>query len=113
MNTATTLRDAEIAIAGLSVSEKSRLLKRLAGELDGKFAGIEKTANVMGGAACVGQTRISVWMLEQARRQGVREVDLLLNYPILTAQDLSNAWDYADANAAEIDREIAENEAEN
>lgn len=113
MNTATNLREAEIAIAGLSVSEKSRLLKKLAGELKGKFAGIEKTANVMGGAACVEQTRIPVWMLEQARQQGVREVELLLNYPILTALDLSNAWDYAEANAAEIEKAISENEAEN
>lgn len=112
MNTATNLRDAEIAIAGLSISQKNRLLKKLAGELNGKFAGIEKTANVMGGAACVGRTRIPVWMLEQARRQGVREADLLLNYPVLTAQDLSNAWDYADANAAEIENDIAETEAE-
>lgn len=112
MSAVTTLKDAEIAVAGLSVSEKSRLLKKLAGELNGKFAGIEKTPNVMGGAACVGQTRIPVWMLEQARRQGVREADLLLNYPILTTQDLSSAWDYVDANLPEIEKDIAENEAE-
>ena len=65
----------------------------------------------MGGAACIRQTRIAVWMLEQARRQGVSEANLLLNYPSLTAQDLANAWDYTTANVQEIENAIAENEA--
>ena len=112
MNTVTTLKDAEFAIAGLSVYEKGKLFKKLASELKGKFAGIEKTPNVMGGAACIRQTRIAVWMLEQARRQGVSEANLLLNYPLLTAQDLANAWDYANTNIQEIENEITENEAD-
>ena len=66
----------------------------------------------MGGAACIRQTRIAVWMLEQARRQGVSEANLLLNYPLLTAQDLANAWDYANANIQEIENKITENEAD-
>ena len=112
MNTVMTLKDAEIAIAGLSVYEKSKLFKKLEGELKGKFAGIEKTSNVMGGSACIRQTRIAVWMLEQARRQGVSEADLLLNYPNLTANDLANAWDYVSLNLEEIENEITENEAD-
>ena len=67
----------------------------------------------MGGAACIRQTRIPVWMLENARRQGLSEADLLLNYPSLTAKDIANAWDYVGFNQAEIENEIAENESEN
>ena len=109
---ATTLKDAEMIIAGLSPFEKDKLLKKLSKELKGKFIGIEKTPNVMGGVACIRQTRIPVWLLENARRQGVSEADLLINYPTLIAKDLANAWDYVSLNPKEIENEIAENEAE-
>jgi uncharacterized protein (DUF433 family) len=106
----TTLKNAEMMIAGLSLFEKDKLFKKLSKELKGKFIGIEKTPNVMGGSACVRQTRIAVWMLENARRQGVSEAALLLNYPSLTANDLANAWDYVSLNLEEIENDIAENE---
>jgi uncharacterized protein (DUF433 family) len=108
----TTLKNAEIIIAGLSLFEKDKLFKKLSKELKGKFIGIEKTPNIMGGAACIRQTRIAVWILENARRQGVSEVDLLLNYSNLTANDLANAWDYVSLNLEEIENDIAENEGE-
>jgi uncharacterized protein (DUF433 family) len=106
----TTFENAEIIISGLSLFEKDKLLKKLSKELKGKFIGIEKTPNVMGGSACIRQTRIAVWLLENARRQGVSEVDLLINYPSLTANDLANAWDYVSLNFEEIENDIAENE---
>jgi uncharacterized protein (DUF433 family) len=70
---------------------------------------INKTKNVCGGSACIRQTRITVWMLENARRQGITEADLLLNYPSLTAGDLTVAWEYARVNLEEINNEIKEN----
>ena len=103
---------AENIVANLSASDKSRLAKKLAKDLTGEIGGIEKTPNVMGGVACIRQTRIPVWMLENARRQGVSEAELLLNYPGLTAKDLANAWDYVNLRLDEIEIEIAENEAE-
>ena len=108
MSIAVTLDEVETIVAALSASDKNRLLKQLAGET----ADIQKTPNVMGGVACIRQTRIPVWMLENARRQGVSEADLLLNYPGLTAKDLANAWDYVKFNPVKIENEIAENEAE-
>ena len=110
MNAVTNLNEAERVIANLSESDKAQLLRWLEKQVRNGFAGIEKTENVMGGAACVGQTRIPVWMLEQARRQGVSEVDLLRNYPQISAQDLANAWDYVNAHQAEIENQIKENE---
>ena len=112
MSIVVTLDEVENIVANLSSADKSRLVKRLAKDLTGEIAGIEKTPNVMGGAACIRQTRIPVWLLENARRQGVSEAELLLNYPGLTAKDLANVWDYVYLNADEIENEISENEAE-
>lgn len=72
---------------------------------------IQKTAGVNGGAACIGSTRIAVWMLEAARREGLREGEILAIYPDLNAADLAAAWNYSARNGVEIAREIAENEA--
>lgn len=111
MNAVITLTEAENLIAELSESDKVQLLRWLEKEVKNGFGEIEKTANVMGGAACIRQTRITIWMLEQARRQGVSEVDLLRNYPQLTAQDLANAWDYLNSYRDEVENAISANEA--
>ena len=50
-------------------------------------------------------------MLEQARRLGSTEAELLRIYPSLRAEDLVNAWAYVRSNKDEIDRQIRENEA--
>lgn len=112
MNAVITLNEAEQAIANLSDADKARLLRWLEKQVKNNFSGILKTENVMGGAACIRQTRISVWLLEQARRLGASEVDLLRNYPQLTANDLANAWDYVDLHREEIDRAISADEAD-
>jgi uncharacterized protein (DUF433 family) len=73
-------------------------------------SGIEKTANVCGGDACVANTRVPVWVLEQARRLGATDADLLADYPSLTATDLTAAWAYVRSNGPEIDSAIRDNE---
>jgi uncharacterized protein (DUF433 family) len=73
-------------------------------------AGIERNASVCGGEACVARTRIPVWLLVQSRRMGMSDAELLASYPILRAEDLANAWDYARAHATEIEEQIAANE---
>jgi uncharacterized protein (DUF433 family) len=112
MSQVITLSEAEKAIANLSEADKAQLFRWLEKEVKNNFAGIEKTVGVMNGAACIRQTRIPVWMLEQARRQSVSEVDLLRNYPQLSAQDLANAWDYVNSHQAEIEKAISDNEAD-
>ena len=74
------------------------------------WPGIEKTAGVAGGEACIVRTRIPVWVLEGYRRLGWSEARLLENYPALRAADLVNAWAYADAHPEEIGRAIRLNE---
>jgi uncharacterized protein (DUF433 family) len=72
-------------------------------------ATIARTPGVCGGEACIGKTRIAVWMLEDARRQGVTGGELLQDYPSLCAPDLAAAWAYAEANPAEIENAIQAN----
>ena len=102
----------ENEIAKMSRAEKAQVLQWLMRDLSGDFAGIESRPNVNGGAACIVRTRIAVSMLENARRQGVTEAELLQDYPTLTAQDLANAWAYVRSHREEIEREIFENEAD-
>jgi uncharacterized protein (DUF433 family) len=72
--------------------------------------GIEKTSSVCGGDACITNTRVPVWVLEQARRLGVTDGELLEDYPSLIKQDLEAAWAYVAAHKTEIERSIRENE---
>jgi uncharacterized protein (DUF433 family) len=75
-------------------------------------AQIEKRPEVCGGEACLAGTRIPVWLLEQARRLGTPEAQLLRSYPTVTVEMLLEAWAYAAANRKEIDEAICENEAD-
>ena len=72
--------------------------------------GIESTHGVCGGSACIARTRIPVWFLEESRRLGLSDADLLASYPNLRAGDLENAWNYARDHRDEIEREIRQNE---
>jgi uncharacterized protein (DUF433 family) len=71
---------------------------------------IMKTPGVCGGDACIRGHRIPVWVLVGYRRLGKSDASLLRDYPSLTRADLKAAWEYAAANAEEIDRAIRENE---
>ena len=76
-----------------------------------KHAGkeIEHTSGVCGGEACIGKTRIAVWMLEEARRQGATDEELLQDYPGITAADLNAAWAYVEDHRPEIENAIQAN----
>ncbi len=75
----------------------------------GRGSGIEKSEGVCGGSARIFGTRIPVWQLVEARDLGVTEAQLLLDYPALRAEDLVNAWSYAESNRDEISAEIHAN----
>jgi uncharacterized protein (DUF433 family) len=71
---------------------------------------IVKTPGVCGGEACVKDTRISVWGLEQWRRLGWTDAQILDNYPQMSKESLNAAWMYADKHREEIELAIRENE---
>jgi len=103
------LQQAEALLQERSLSEKAQLAKWLSDDLSYRLPGVEKTAGVCGGSACIVRTRIPVWLLVEALHSGASEAQLLLSYPALRAEDLTNAWAYYRVNKKEIDQEILKN----
>jgi uncharacterized protein (DUF433 family) len=101
-----TTQELQNQLLSLSSVERSNLIQFLTHSLEAPWQGIHKTPGVMGGEACIRDTRIPVWLLVSYRRLGLSEAKLLDHYPMLTANDLVNAWSYANAYADEIDRAI-------
>lgn len=104
------LQEAEKILSSMTRAEKAQLLRWVVNDLGDAFPGIESTPGVSGGEARVVRTRIPIWVLEQARRLGVTESDLLRSYPTLRAEDLANAWAYVRAHRDEIEQQIRDNE---
>jgi uncharacterized protein (DUF433 family) len=106
----TRLEEAEQALTKLSRAEKAKVLQWIVQDLGEAFPGIESRPDVCGGEPCIVRTRIPVWVLEQARRLGTSESEILRCYPTLRAEDLAAAWAYVRAHGAEIDQQIHDNE---
>ncbi len=104
------LTDFQNMLPAFSRGEKTQILKWVVRELDDDFPGVDSRPGVCGGDPCVVRTRIPIWLLENARRRGTSEQELLTAYPQLRAEDLVNAWAYARSHAAEIAAQIRENE---
>lgn len=104
------LQEAEKLLAGMTRAEKAQLLQWVVRDLGDAFPGIESIPGVCGGEPCIERTRIPVWVLEQARRLGASEAEILRCYPSLHAEDLVHAWVYVRAHREEIARQIRENE---
>jgi uncharacterized protein (DUF433 family) len=105
-----TVQEIEDLIARLSPAEKAQILQVVVRGIGDAFPGIESIPGVQGGDPCIVRTRIPIWVLEQARRLGVTESELLQDYPSLRAEDLANAWAYVRAHREDIDRQIQEQE---
>jgi uncharacterized protein (DUF433 family) len=104
------LQEAEELLSAMTPAEKSELLRMVVRDLGDAFPGVESIPGVCGGEPCIVRTRIPVWVLEQARRLGTSEADLLRAYPTLRAQDLANAWAYVRTHRDEIEEQIRANE---
>jgi uncharacterized protein (DUF433 family) len=95
----------------LTPGEKAQVLQWVARDLGGAYPGIESTPDICGGEPRIVRTRISVWLLEQSRRQGMSEAEILAAYPTLRAEDLANAWAYVGSHPDDVARQIRDNEA--
>lgn len=104
------LEQAEHLLTTMTRAEKAQLLQWVARDIGDAFPGIESNPDVCGGVPCIVRTRIPVWILIQARQQGMSEADILRAYPSLRAEDLANAWAYARSHSEDIDRQIQLNE---
>lgn len=104
--------ETEKILANLTRAEKAHLLQLIARDLGDAFPGIESPDSVAGGDPCIVRTRIPVWLLEQTRRLGTSEAELLRAYPMLRAEDLVNAWAYVRGHRNEVEQQIIENEVD-
>jgi uncharacterized protein (DUF433 family) len=105
-------QESEKLLSEMTRAEKAQLLQWLVRDLGDSFPGVESQSGVIGGDPRIVRTRIPVWLLEQARRLGTSEAELLRAYPTLRAEDLANAWAYVRSHREEIERQIAENESD-
>jgi uncharacterized protein (DUF433 family) len=90
-------------------AERKQLLDELARESVEVAPRIFRTPGVCGGDACIRHTRIPVWLLEEGRRNGASDAQLLELHPDLTRADLEAAWAYVDQRPAEIETSLADN----
>ena len=105
-----TLAQMEKLLTTMTRAEKAQVLQWVARDLGDAVPGIESTPGVCGGEPRIVRTRITVWILEQARRLGTSEAELLQAYPALRAEDLTNAWAYVRSHQQEIEEQIRANE---
>ncbi len=73
---------------------------------------IRKTPGVCGGDACIGDSRIMVWLLVAMQRRGLSDQQILAGFPTLTLADLAAAWEYNRRQPDEIDDAIATQETD-
>ncbi len=97
------------AVSHLPKPDKARLLATVALDVADAHPGIDFQDDVCGGSARIVRTRIPVWTLEAMRRDGMSDAGILSAYPTLTAEDLTNAWNYARTHRDELTAEIAAN----
>jgi uncharacterized protein (DUF433 family) len=81
-------QEVEKPLAGTTRSEKVQLLQWVVRDLGDAFPGMAGTPGVSVGEPCLVRTRIPVWGLEQAKRLGTSEAELLQSYLTLRAEDL-------------------------
>jgi uncharacterized protein (DUF433 family) len=106
-----TLKELQPQLMALSPEDKAQAIQLLQSGLNQPASGIQKTPGVMGGDACIRQTRIPVWLLVSLRQQGASESYILEDYPTLTAADLVNAWYYAEHHTGEVQTALDRQEA--
>jgi uncharacterized protein (DUF433 family) len=106
-----TVEEAEKPLSKMTPGEMAHLLQRVAQESKDAYPGIDTIDGICGGEPVIVRTRIPVWVLEQARRLGSTEADILRLYPGLHAEDLASAWAYVRAHVGEIDRQIRDHES--
>src|SRR5687767_1762677 len=105
------LKIIEEMLPELNRAEKAELLQSVVRDLGDSFPGIDATQGICGGEPRIVRTRIPVWVLEQARRLGLSEAQILHVYQTLPAEDPLNARAYVRSHRDEIEKQIQENEA--
>ncbi len=111
LRAAMTLQDLQTQLHALTSAERADAIQILTQTLSSRSQGIVKTPSVMGGDACIANTRLPVWLFVSLRDQDASDAEILEAYPHFTAADLVNVWAYADAHPEEIASALREQEA--
>ena len=96
------MAELETQLLKLSPGERLTVMQAILQLVATPARGISKTPGVMGGDACIANTRIPVWLLVSYRQQGMSDGQILEGYPDLTAADLVAVWAYAKVYADEV-----------
>lgn len=97
-----TAQELEAQLLKLSPDEQLTVMQAMLQLVATPARGITKTPGVMGGDACLANTRIPVWLLVSYRQQGMSDGQILEGYPDLTAADMVAVWAYARVYADEV-----------
>jgi uncharacterized protein (DUF433 family) len=76
-----TRQELEYQLLSLSPSDEASIVQQLTQTLSIGSKGITKTPGVCGGEACIAGTRITVWLLVEAQKLGIRKSQLLQDFP--------------------------------
>ncbi|MEG3905337.1 DUF433 domain-containing protein [Microcoleus sp. B4-C5] len=101
-----TIPELEAQLKALTPTEKAEAISILTQSLKNSGRPITKTPGVMGGDACIDNTRIPVWLIASYHNDGATDAFILDCYPHLSAADLVNVWAYAEAYPDEIEEAI-------
>jgi uncharacterized protein (DUF433 family) len=110
MTTKERIQAAINAIPEEDLDDLYNLIRNFAAAKDRSDDRIVKTPGVCGGDARIKGTRLSIWGLEEWRRLGWSDAQILDAYPQLKPEDLSAAWDYVVQHHDEIENAIRENQ---
>jgi len=110
MTTKERIQAAINAIPEENLDDLYNLIRNFAVAKDWDSDRIVKTPGVCGGDARIRDTRLSVWGLEEWRRLGWTDAQILDAYPQLKPEDLAAAWRYVEWHPAEIEEAIRENQ---
>lgn len=71
---------------------------------------IRRAPGVCGGEACIGRTRIPVWLIVSFAKQGATTAEILRSYPSLTPEHIKLTREYYEAHQEEVDSGIRRQE---
>lgn len=106
------LEQVSTLLGDLTPQERAQILVQIMEMMNVTELGIQHTPGVCGGRARIRDTRIPVWTIIEAKNTGASDLDILHDFPGLTAEDITNAIRYYQGHQAEIEQDLKEQETE-
>ena len=104
------LEQVSTLISSLTPQKRAQILAQIVEMMNVTELGIRHTPGVCGGRARIRDTRIPVWTIVEAKNAGASDLDILSDFPSLTAEDITNALRYYQGHQAEIEQDLKQQE---